>query len=255
MSRKQASDYEKQLDGCDLAKSRDYQKAPAFVFGSGRRFNDAEYLPQNAVGNPDSPGPVYVLPTTLGDPDETFTGNTSSAPSFSFPISTTRASPAVVRAEREQFPGPGTHNVLLSEKIGAMLEEEAELDEEDAIQEEIDRRVAAGGLSADEAISLQHEIRSQVRLQLQMSGTLPPSTGNGQFRSTRTDPFRQPGGLAARTQYLKYGSHPLKKGAANFSFGTGNRVGRAKMYSPGPMNKDMEGRDSPGQCLNSVHGL
>ena len=31
-----------------------------------------------------------------------------------------------------------------------------------------------------------------------------------------------------------------------FSFGTGNRVGRAKMYSPGPMNKDMEGRDSPG---------
>merc|ERR1711865_1285093 len=53
-------------------------------------------------------------------------------------------------------------------------------------------------------------------------------------------------GLHARAAHLKFGSHPTKSHEPNFSFGTGNRVGRAKLYTPGPMNKDMEGRDSPG---------
>jgi len=218
-SRKMASDYEKKLDGCDLTKSNEYQKAPAFGFGSGRRFNDSEYLPQNAIGNPSSPGPVYVLPATLGDPASTFTGNTSSAPSFSFPITTVRTNPEVQRAEREQFPGPGAHNIQLSERVDAMLTEEAELDEEDAIQDEIDRRVAQGGLTAEEAISLHAEIRNQVRIQMGFT--------------EKPDPFTQAGGLQARADHLKYGSHPTKKHSPNFSFGTGNRVGRAKMYSPG----------------------
>jgi hypothetical protein len=45
----------------------------------------------------------------------------------------------VQRAAREQFPGPGSHNVLLSERVDGMLQEEADLDEEDAVQDEIDR--------------------------------------------------------------------------------------------------------------------
>jgi hypothetical protein len=111
-----------------------------------------------------------------------------------------------------------------------MLQEEADLDEEDAVQDEIDRRVAEMGMTPHEAMSLHADIRAQVRREY----------GFDKLQ----DSLRM--GLHARSAHLKYGAHPTKSQEPRFSFGTGNRVGRAKMYSPGPMNKDMEGRDSPG---------
>jgi hypothetical protein len=235
-NRKMKSDYEKRLDGCDMPKAKNFSRAATFGFGSDRRFNEAEFLPQNAIGRPMSPGPVYILPPTIGDPGLTYTGNTQSAPCFSFPNNTNRSNPDIIRAVKEQYPGPGAHNTLIEQRVDSEIQMERELEaeeiaaeEEALLQEEEDAIIAAGGI--------------------------PPPRDPSQLSSLKVkpmDPFLvaqksgRGGTMHARQAHLKYGRDPTKNTGPTFGFGTGNRIGRAKQYTPGGLNKDQEGRDSPG---------
>jgi hypothetical protein len=235
-NRKMKSDYEKRLDGCDMPKAKNFNRAATFGFGSDRRFNEAEFLPQNAIGRPMSPGPVYILPPTIGDPGLTYTGNTRSAPCFSFPNNTNRSNPDIIRAVKEQYPGPGAHNTLIEQRIDSEIQMERELEaeeiaaeEEALLQDEEDAIIAAGGIPPPRDPSY----LSSLKVKAMDPFLVSQRSGRG-------------GSMHARQSHLKYGVDPTKKTGPTFGFGTGNRIGRAKQYTPGGLNKDQEGRDSPG---------
>ena len=47
---------------------------------------------------------------------------------------------------------------------------------------------------------------------------------------------------------FKFGDMWKQKQAPNFSFGTSDREGRAKLFSSGELNKDSAGTFTPGPC-------
>jgi hypothetical protein len=219
-AKKQAkSDYEKRLDGCDMPRAKEFNIGPKIGFGSDRRFNDANYMPQNAVGKSESPGPVYILPPTLGDAHATY-----SCPMFSFPVVTSRLNPAVERSIREDKPGPGAYNTLLEQRLDAALTETRRQQQEETM-------LLKESLTEDEL----------------MQYLAAEAAEGGGEDDERINPYSHGGSsLYHHTAHLKYGSIPDGQTAPCYSFGTGNRAGRAKQFAGGALNKDMEGTDSPG---------
>lgn len=219
----QKNRYQKAIDGADMPRANEYSKQPAFAFGKDERFSDRIYIPHKpVVRSGTTPGPIYELPEGLGQ-----------APSYSFPKVSDRAHPDAKRAEKEKRPGPGTYNLRLEHRVEALLSEA-----ENSMM--IETNSLGQTMPPDEA----------------MEGLTPGMPGASQAMGKTSTLSQMTSMLSASNELgLKFGDIPNSKTQPAFSFGSGDRESRAKLYDQGALNKEFAGKSSPGPCtaLREMH--
>lgn len=136
------------------------------------------------------------------------------APKYTFPKDRNRQSPEMNRMERDQLPGPGAYNLTLEQRLDAIT---------------LDHREEAEQLE-------QLEQMEYIGAQASIDPSIAANTN-----------------ISAETAVsLKFGAIPTCPSAPMFSFGTGDRHGRAKLFFSGDLNKEQTGKWSPGPAANSI---
>ena len=227
---KAAHKYEPQLDGCDMGRANGFANAPKIGFKSDTRFNAAT----TGVGRPSSPGPVYLLPPSMGESHATY-----SAPQYSFPVHTSRENPEIVMRAKEAMPGPGKYNTLQEHRVDADLA--ASLVREYAAERTA--AMAASGRSDEGSM-----------------GASAAEAGHGaggqgvdddeemtSFGVDSLHPSRQAEKFECTQHRMRFGAMTHLRTSPIHGFGSTTRKARAKLFGGTPeLNRDLEGRDSPG---------
>lgn len=205
----QKNRYQKAVDGADMPRANEYVKAPMFSFGKDERFSDRIYIPHKpVVRSGTTPGPIYELPESIGQ-----------APSYSFPRVSDRTHPDAKRAEKEKRPGPGAYNIRLEHRVEALLSE------------------------AESSMMLDANSLTQ---SMDEDGNPAPETSLGLPKSSTLSSQMTSVTATANELGLKFGDIPTAGTSPAFSFGTGDRQTRAKLYGVGDLNKEFAGKWSPG---------
>eukprot|EP00947_MAST-08B_sp_MAST-8B-sp1_P002523 g2523.t1 len=231
------------VNGRAFDRSREYSRAPDFSFGSGERFSKKLYA--GGGGAPsggesgESPGPVYVVPSNLGD-----------AAQFSFPRDSARYVEKVIRgAQRKRVPGPGAYDTLYLQRLGT-LAREAEAAAatgagEDDEGEGEDGEGYDGGGGAEVKFAAETKT-TPTRPVTRGGGGAPPSAftatggsggGGGGGPATALEKYHTALWAQEEAEYWKYGPDPLLPTPPASSFGKSRRQTEAKRYNPGPLNK------------------
>ncbi|KAJ8608739.1 hypothetical protein CTAYLR_007801 [Chrysophaeum taylorii] len=137
-------------------------------------------------------------------------------PHFSFP----RCGGGGIDDRARTSPGPGAYNIRLEHRMESLLGEMGPPSSPVAPSRAGSRRYSSEGQRA-------------------------------QNHDKEIAPALSAGAAAAMELGLKFGDIPNRPNSPAFSFGTGDRAGRAKCYTSGELNKEMIGKASPGPVTAS----
>jgi hypothetical protein len=212
----QKNTYQRAVDGADMPRANEFSKQPAFAFGKDERFSDRIYIPHKpVVRSGTTPGPIYELPEGLGQ-----------APSYSFPKVSDRTHPDARRAEKEKRPGPGSYNLRLEHRVESLLSE------------------AESSMMMD-TNSLGHTAMAPDDI---MEGAFTGAPDDSHAMGKSSTLSQMTSMLSAANELgLKFGDIPNASTQPAFSFGTGDRESRSKVYDQS-VEKEFVGRYSPGPC-------
>ena len=261
----QKNTYQRAVDGADMPRANEFSKQPAFAFGKDERFSDRIYIPHKpVVRSGTTPGPIYELPEGLGQ-----------APSYSFPKVSDRTHPDARRAEKEKRPGPGSYNLrlehrvesLLSEAESSMMMDTNSLGHTAMAPDDIMEGAFTGAPDDSHAMGKSSTLsQARARRAAARAARVADHTSRARLgltlaaraRASPPPPRRTPAPdlllaqmtsmlSAANELGLKFGDIPNASTQPAFSFGTGDRESRSKVYDQS-VEKEFVGRYSPGPC-------
>lgn len=197
-------------------------RAPSFSFSRDLRFSDSIYMPHKPLArSTETPGPIYELNSRIDSPQYSFARD-------EMPESISRHC---------QTPGPGTYNIRLEHRMEAILSQVAySKQNRPTSRPKTSHEMRQGNVShkqmfqrARDDTHISHSVHNVSALDEQLA------------MLSATD-----ASATALALGIKFGDIPTRPRSPAYSFGSGDREIRAKLYNAGDLNKEMAGKLSPG---------